>query len=168
MLIDEIMNTEMKVAMSDSSVHEAALSMYCNQINSMPVVDTNDRLVGMISEENILFAMYPGVNDFVAYERFDFEVIEKGYTRVLNQQVAGLMHEPGLCLPPAMPVLQAVSLMYLNNIRKVLITEEEKLVGIFTTGDVHRALFETGLATRPFKRDKDTERLSGWRGRHTH
>jgi len=156
MLIDEIMNTEVKVAMPDSSVHEAALNMYCNRINSMPVVDSNDRLVGMISEQNILCAMYPGVNDFVAYERFDFEAIEKGYARVLNQQVAGLMHEPGLCLPPTMPILQAVSLMYLNNIRKVLITEQEILVGIVTPGDVHRALFETGLVPRPFRRERGT------------
>lgn len=148
MRIGDIMNTDVKTAMPDSSIHEVAITMCFNRISGMPVVDVNDVVVGVISEKDILRAMYPGVNEYMEQGCLNFETLEESYTDVLNYHVAELMSDKVFSMTPGLPVLKAASIMCLNSIRRTPVSDKGRLVGIVTLGDVHKAVFQQSLARR--------------------
>lgn len=154
MRVGDIMITDVKIAMPESSIHEVAITMCFNRVSGLPVVDVNDAVVGVISEKDILKAMYPGVNEYMEQGRLDFETLENDYMDVLNCSVAELMSDRVLILTPDVPVLKAVSIMCLNSIRRMPVCEEGKLVGIISLGDVHKAIFQKSLANRAIHLDK--------------
>ncbi len=43
------------------------------------------------------------------------------------------------------PVLKAASMMWLKKIRRIPVTEGNKLIGIISMGDVHKAIFQDNL-----------------------
>jgi len=54
--------------------------------------------------------------------------------------------KPGLfTVTPDDPILKAVSIMCLKKIRRIPVAEGNKLVGIVSVGDVHKAIFQKQL-----------------------
>jgi len=151
MLVKNIMITNVRTTMPDSSVGEVAMVMCFNKISGMPVVDNNGILVGVISEKDILHAMYPKVNEFmgdgVGPLTIDFEKLESEYQDVINMKVKDLMTSNLFTVSDHEPVLRAVSIMGLKKIRRIPVVKDGKLVGIVSMGDVHKAIFQQNLAS---------------------
>ncbi|MCW9025602.1 MAG: CBS domain-containing protein [Gammaproteobacteria bacterium] len=145
MLVKEIMNTNVKVANLDTPVREIAVIMCFNKISGVPVVDGDNNIKGVISEKDILNAMYPNVDEFMQAGGYDFEKIENEYTDVLGRQVKDIM-KPGLfTVSSEEPILKAVSIMCAKKIRRIPVADNGKLVGIISIGDVHKAIFQKQL-----------------------
>lgn len=145
MLVQEIMHTDVKSATPDTLVREVAIVMCFNKISGMPVVDAENNIVGVISEKDVLKAMYPGVDEYMQSGRLDFETLEGEYRDVLNLKVGDLMTSKVCTVSPDAPVLKAVSLMCLHKIRRIPVAVKNKLVGIVSMGDVHKAIFTRNL-----------------------
>ena len=145
MLVKEIMNTNVKVAQLDTPIRELAVTMCFNKISGVPVVNENNDIVGVISEKDVLNAMYPKVDEYMQSGGYDFEQIEKEYTDVLGRQVKDII-KPGLfTVSPEDPILKAVSIMCAKKIRRIPVADNGKLVGIVSIGDVHKAIFQQHL-----------------------
>ena len=145
MLVKEIMNTNVKVAQLDTPIRELAVTMCFNKISGVPVVNEKNDLVGVISEKDVLNAMYPKVDEYMQSGGYDFEQIEKEYTDVLGRQVKDII-KPGLfTVSPDDPILKAVSIMCAKKIRRIPVADNGKLVGIVSIGDVHKAIFQQHL-----------------------
>lgn len=142
MLVKEIMHTNVRTASLDSSISDIAIIMCFNKISGMPVVGDNNKIIGIISEKDILNGMYPNVSNYMDTERVDFEVLEKEYHDLVSLSVGDLMTKNVFTVTPEDPVLQAVSVMWLNNIRRIPVTENSELKGIISLGDVHKAIFQ--------------------------
>lgn len=145
MLVQDIMHTDVKVAQPDTSVREVAIVMCFNKISGLPVVDDNKDIVGVISEKDILKAMYPGVDEYMQSGRLDFESLEGQYRDILSLKVRELMSTKIYTVSPDAPVLKAVSIMCLYKIRRIPVAVKGKLVGIISMGDVHKAIFTKNL-----------------------
>lgn len=143
MRVRDIMNTSVKTARPESRVRDVAILMCFNKISGVPVVDGNHRLVGMISEKDILFGMYPKMDEVTQCERYEnLEQLEDEYTDVLNLKVADLMTDKVFTVSPDVPILRATSVMFVHKIRRIPVIEGDKLVGIVSIGDVHKAVFK--------------------------
>jgi len=59
MLVKDIMTTAVKTAATADAVRDVATVMCFNKISGLPVVDGSQKLIGMISEKDILHAMFP-------------------------------------------------------------------------------------------------------------
>ena len=46
---------------------------------------------------------------------------------------------------PDMPILRAASMMWVRKIRRIPVIENNKVVGIISMGDVHKAVFQESL-----------------------
>jgi CBS domain-containing protein len=142
MLVKEIMNTNVRTARLDSSVSDVAIVMCFNKISGMPVVDDDEKIIGIISEKDILNGMYPNVTEYMETGRVDFEALEKEYHDLISLRVEDLMTKNVLTVTPEDPVLRAVSVMCVNRIRRIPVAEDGKLKGIISMGDVHKAIFQ--------------------------
>ena len=57
MLVDEVMTREVKTLHPDQTISEAVTELAANGISGAPVVDDNELLVGIITENDILNAL---------------------------------------------------------------------------------------------------------------
>ena len=141
MRVQDIMNQAVKTAAPDTSIREVAIQMCFNKISGMPVVTEEQKIVGIISEKDILHAMYPRVDDVMQGGRVDFEAMETEYCDVVNGQVSELMTSNVFTVEPDLPVLKAASIMFVKKIRRIPVAKDGQLLGIISIGDVHKAVF---------------------------
>jgi predicted transcriptional regulator len=142
MLVKDIMNTNVRTARPDSSINEVAIVMCFNKISGLPVIVNDNEIVGIISEKDILKAIYPNVSEFMESGRVDFEALENEYRDLINMKVEELMTPKVLTVTPEDPVLRAVSVMCVNKIRRIPVAVDGELHGIISMGDVHKAIFQ--------------------------
>ena len=146
MQVKDIMSSDVKTCQSGASIKEIATIMCFNKISGLPVVDEDDNVVGIISEKDVLFSLFPDMHEVMASgAKADFEDMEKDYSSVLTKTVDDLMTHSVASVSPDMPILRAASMMWVRKIRRIPVIENNKVVGIISMGDVHKAVFQESL-----------------------
>lgn len=149
MLVKEIMSEAVKTAKPESLIRDVAMVMCFNKISGMPVVDDEGKIVGMISEKDILWGMFPDLQDFMGNpELADFEAFERDYKDIVNLKVANLMTTRVYTVEPDMPVLKAAAMMFRHRLRRLPVARDGKVLGIISVGDVHKAIFQKNITNR--------------------
>lgn len=142
MLVKDVMTHPVKTIKPDTGLEEVTSLMCLKRYSGLPVVDDNQKLVGFIAERDILRYLFPSIKDIMAnMEAIDFESMENDYKKVLPLKAADLMIKGVITISPDLPILKAVSIMARNNFRRIPVAEEDKLVGMLSLGDIHRAIF---------------------------
>ena len=147
MKVSEIMTTGVKTAKQDTPVKEIANTMCFNKISGLPIVDDNDKIIGIVSEKDLLKRMFPDMDTIAKEGRPNFEEMEKGYADTLNLVAGDIMTRAVSAVTPDMPIMKAASMMCINQIRRIPVAENDKIVGIVSIGDVHKAIFQSSLNT---------------------
>ncbi len=146
MLVKDAMSTSVKTCSVDDSIKDIATVMCFNEISGLPVVDEDNNVLGIVSEKDVLSSMFPDMQDMLdSGGKPDFEEMEKDYKSILNNKVGDIMTKTVATVSPDMPVLRAASLMWVRKIRRIPVTEGNKLVGILSMGDVHKQIFKEAL-----------------------
>lgn len=146
MLVKDIMTTSVRSAKPEDMIRDVAHVMCFNKISGMPVVDEAGKIVGVISEKDILHGMFPKFHEIIENSGPpDFEAMERDYTNIVNLRVRDLMSPRVFTVGPDMPVLKGASIMFINRIRRIPVSDNGKLVGIVSIGDVHKAIFRMNL-----------------------
>jgi CBS domain-containing protein len=145
MRVGDIMTTAVQTISPGAQVQEAASVMCFNKISGLPVVDAERRLVGVVSEKDVLGAMYPDVGEAMQDRHVDLETVEYEYKDVLHLRVDQIMTRKVVSVSPSAPALKAVSIMSAYRIRRIPVVDDGRLVGILSMGDVHKAIFQKNL-----------------------
>lgn len=115
----------------DSSVYEVAKIMSEKSIGCIVVTD-NNAPVGIATERDILR-----------------RVVAKGLD-ASKIKMNEIMSKPLITINGGMPIINAIRVMEKNNVRRLLIVEKEKLIGIVTQRDLLRVLaFHVMISFRP-------------------
>jgi len=141
------MNTSVKSATADTPVRDIAAIMCFNKISGVPVIDSDNKLIGVLSEKDILRNMFPDIKTVMEQGGTpDFEAIELDYKDLLHRRVGEIMTQTVASVTPDMPLLKAASLMCSRQIRRIPVTDKDGvLLGIVSIGDVHKAIFQENL-----------------------
>lgn len=116
--VNEIMNQEVLAISSDATVAEAIHFLLEHQISGMPVTDSEGRLVGIISEFQLLETIYlPELND---------------------KPVSDLMTKDVLTIEPTARLSDAASLFIRHRIRRLPVVEDGKMIGVVSRRDLLR------------------------------
>ena len=146
MQVKDTMCTDVKTCKADTPIKDIATIMCFNKISGLPVVDGDNNVIGIISEKDILCSMFPDMKELVeSGAKANFEEMEKDYGSILSKTVDDLMTRVVASVSPDMPILRAASMMWLRKIRRIPVTENNKLVGILSMGDVHKSVFQDSL-----------------------
>ncbi len=147
MIVNDIMNTSVKTATADTPIRDIAAIMCFNKISGVPVIDSNNKLIGVLSEKDILRNMFPDVKEIMEQGgKPDFEAIEMDYKNILDKKVGDFMSQTVASVTPEMPLLKAASMMCVKQIRRIPVTDKDNtLLGIISIGDVHKAIFKENL-----------------------
>lgn len=142
MLVKEIMTRAVRTITPDTRLTEVASIMCLNRFSGLPVIEQKNTIVGILSEQDVLRYLFPDMEDIITgMGVFDFESREIEYKKVLPLKAADLMTQEPITVNPEMPILKAVSVMARRHFRRIPVADGNKLVGMVSLGDIHRAIF---------------------------
>ena len=146
----DIMIRSIRTAKEDHLVRSVAENICQEKISSMPVVDDDNHLVGIISEKDILKAMLPGYTEFLddPIQAQDFQAMERSYGNVLQRTVGELMVRTVYSVSTDDPVMKAAAQMDLHGFRRIpVLGQDKRLAGMISLSGIHQAIFKRELAT---------------------
>ena len=119
----QIMQTPVIAATPQASLRDLASRLVTNEFSGMPVADLDGRVVGVITEADILRALLEG-------------------KRLENLTARQVMTGPALTVDAKTPLEEVMNCLVEHKIVRVPVTAEGKLVGIIARRDLIRALIE--------------------------
>lgn len=146
MLVKDIMSRHVRSVTPDTPMREVVSAMTLYRVSGLPVLE-EDRLVGFIAEKDVLHHLFPSLEEAMNQGgTFDFEDMESNYSGVVNLNVSDLMSTGVIGVTEDMPVLKATSLMVRHRFRRIPVVDGDKLIGMMSLGDVHKAIFKKSIA----------------------
>jgi CBS domain-containing protein len=143
MKVRDIMNTNVFTAHADMPLKQVATRMLEYGISGMPIVDGEGRVVGVLSETDILFKertapVREGLVDWLVHYGEDPPAAK------LNARTAGqAMTSPAVTITPRRSVAEAAELMLDLGIDRLPVVDAGELVGIVTRADLVRAFIRS-------------------------
>ena len=115
---------------------KAAAYMAEHNVSSLPVVDVDNKLIGIITESDFLAAL--NINeDSAMTEMFDMIIRRKRPTKTRGTSVDGLMTRDPITIKQDDTVSRAIQVMDRNKIKRLVITDAEHHVqGIISRPDL--------------------------------
>ena len=140
MLVKEVM-TRRVVTVSPKDNFKKVLSTFLrHKISGAPVVNKNGKVVGIISEKDLLYSLFPTQEEF--YKDLDYHFHHKNAeleARKVSKLIASkLMTKKIVSVDPDDHVLRACSLLLIHHIRRLPVINKGKLVGFVTTDDLYK------------------------------
>ena len=143
MKVAEVMVTSVHSVGPDASVREVASMMLERRISGVPVVDEDGRILGMVSEGDLIrrpeietdHAPAGWLHVFLSDEERAREFVKSH-----GRKVRDVMTQPAICVAPDTPLAVVVRLMERHRVKRLPVVEHGRLVGLLTRADLLRAL----------------------------
>lgn len=142
MKAQDVMSVRVHTVRPEDLVSKAVALICRHRISGVPVVDKGGDLVGLISERDVLQAMYP--HKPALKTRRAPTRPSRGLRDLKRLRAADIMVREVITAPPEADLLLLASLMATRKIRRVPIVQRRRLVGIVSQGDVYRGIFQGG------------------------
>ena len=115
--VKEIMTRDVISISPKFSIRESVDVMTKNGIGSLPIVDKEDKLVGIVTERDFALALAGSLT---------------------TETVGDIMIKDVITTTPGTPIESCSKIMVRNNLRRIPVVEEGKLIGIVTSTDILR------------------------------
>lgn len=124
----------------DAFLEEVAEILAERDISGMPVIDSHDRVVGVISERDLACAL-GGPMVRLALRRHNEKPLH-GVAELPRgaRRAKSIMTTPALTVEPHQPLEEVARLMRVRQINRVPVVEDGRLLGLVTRGDVLAAI----------------------------
>ncbi len=145
MLVEDVMTKGARSVTEDTPIQEVASLMCLYRYSGLPVVE-GEKLIGFIAEKDVLAQLFPSVEDAMeGMATIDLKEKAREYKSIMSRRVGDLMTRGARTVSPDMPVLKAAIIMANNRFRRIPVAEGDRLVGMLSLGDIHKAIFHQSL-----------------------
>jgi CBS domain-containing protein len=132
--VRELMSERPRTVGPDVPLRSAVLEMLRAGLGGLPVVDESNRVIGMLSERELLRDLLshylPRAGDVNAPQP----------PAAARRTVRDIMTRQVLCVAPEQPLAEVASLMLNKDVERVPVVQDDRLVGFLTRGDIVRKL----------------------------
>ncbi len=144
----DIMATGVITLSVGQSLMEAFQTLQEHQITGAPVVNEESKLVGVLSQSDLLreafsneaFADFSPNSFYIGLPVFDGGALEGLMEKLDEMNVEEAMNHDVISVSPSDPVESLASKMRNHKVHRLIVAEDEKLVGIVTTFDLLKLL----------------------------
>lgn len=141
----EIMTREVIRIHVDTTVNEIARLLSEHRIGSLPVVDEEDRVIGIVSESDLFLKEkgmpFSAVKVPTLFQRWvDPDRLTEIYEGARHHTAADVMTTEVVCVDVEDTVGHAAWLMAQRDIKRIPVLENGKLAGIISRADIIRLL----------------------------
>lgn len=142
MLVEDVMSTSLKTVSPDTMMSEVVSMMCLYRLSGIPVVEDDNKLVGFISEKDVLNPMFPKIEDMMnGMATVDMTAALGTYCDVVEMKVSSLMTSSVITVSPDMQILKAAARMVGNRFRRIPVAVNDRLIGMLSLGDVHKSIY---------------------------
>ncbi|MFC8872895.1 CBS domain-containing protein [Streptomyces sp. NPDC057148] len=144
--VSDLMSDAVVRAQPGTPFKEIAHLLQEYDITAVPVVDEEDRPVGVVSEADLLRKMWGGEPDAPPG---DGVVSRPTDAKASATDAAGLMTSPAVCAREDWSVVDAARVMARHGIKRLLVVDEAgRLIGVVSRSDLLRVFLRTDRAIR--------------------
>jgi len=150
LMVKNLMTKDVFTVSPEMSVKEAAKLLFEREISGLPVVDEQKRVIGMLTEKDIINMAMPGYLQEKQYQDFAY-ILDTGpfwkkAAEADQLKVADIMRKEVLCVTEDMSVPEVARLMISKGVRRIPVLRAKKLVGIIARADIVKEIAkETGI-----------------------
>jgi CBS domain-containing protein len=148
----DVMVTNVITIQPDASVREVAKILLANRISAVPVVDKSDRLLGIVSEADLIHRAEIGTER--SSSRW-LELLVGNHTLAQNfikshaRRIADVMTRDVITVTASTPLGEIVRLFEKHRIKRVPVVDNGKIVGIVARANLLQALLRSQHDTSP-------------------
>jgi CBS domain-containing protein len=144
MLTCEVMTSGVATVRADAPITEAIALMEARRVSGLPVVDAYGRLVGVLTEGDLLRRIETGTAGQKRARWLDL-LLGPGrsageYVRTHSRRVEDLMTREVATVTERTPLEDVVALMERKHVKRVPVVRDGELVGVVSRADLVRAL----------------------------
>jgi CBS domain-containing protein len=141
MTIDNVMTRDVITVGPATPIHKAAQLMVEHGVSGLPVVDDDGRLVGIISEGDLILRQKRR-GERPWWRRFfeDGEQLAREYQGAMGTTVGEVMTSPVVSISPVWGIETAATILQNRRIRRLPVVLDGHLVGIVSRADLIKAL----------------------------
>jgi CBS domain-containing protein len=146
MIAKDIMSKNVITAFPDNTIEELAKILTGNNISGVPVVDRDNKVVGIVTEKDIMYRdtepRFPTGFEFLGAHIYlgGVKVYNDQLKKILATNVEELMTTNVICADENNDIKTVVDLMLKNNINRIpVLDSEQKLSGIISRADIVRS-----------------------------
>lgn len=154
MKVSDVMQKRVESVNPNASLLEVARIIFGYGINGVPV-SKGKKLVGMITEQDILDKFHPSMQEYVedyTHAR-DFEAMEENIGKILSLPAEKVMNKSVATVKPDTPLLKAEAMMKVREVGRLPVVDERgNLIGIVSKGDIFRTLVAGSI---PYAEDEE-------------
>jgi acetoin utilization protein AcuB len=140
MLVGERMTRNPVTIREDESIDDGLHLMRERKVRRLPVLDASGRMVGMVSDKDLLHAAPSPATSLSVYEL---------HYLLAKLTIKQVMSSPVVSVSPDTPIEEAARIMADNKIGGLPVLEAGELVGIVTETDIFKILVELLGARAP-------------------
>ena len=149
MRAEQIMMADVMTVHADTTIEEVARLLTTRRIGSIPVVDDENCVVGMVNDEELFTSEkgipFSAVRVPVLFEKWARpDRAAEIYTNARRNTVRDVMSHEFVCVDTNASVGHITQLMVERNLHRVLVTRNDRLAGIITRLDLIRVLANSG------------------------
>lgn len=141
--VGDIMVRDVVAVGPETAVREVATLMLERRISGVPVVDAERRVLGIVSEADLIrrpeietdHARTGWLGIFVSAEDR-----ARDFVKSHGRKAGEIMTRPAICVSPGTPLTEVVRLMERSRVKRLVVVEDGKLAGLVTRADLVRAL----------------------------
>jgi acetoin utilization protein AcuB len=133
MLVGERMTRNPVTVLEETSIDDALHLMRERKVRRLPVLDASGRMVGIVSDKDLLHASPSPATSLSVYEL---------HYLLSKLNIRSVMSSPVITVTPDTPLEEAARIMADNKIGGLPVVENDQLVGIITETDVFKILLE--------------------------
>lgn len=142
MIVEDVMSSSLKTVTPDTTMAEVVSMMCLYRLSGIPVVEDDNKLVGFISERDVLDPMFPKMEDMMdGIAAIDMTAALDKYSNVVGMKVDSLMTKSVISVEPDMEILKAAARMVGNRFRRIPVAVGDRLIGMLSLGDVHKSIY---------------------------
>ncbi|WP_405653334.1 CBS domain-containing protein [Streptomyces sp. NBC_00019] len=139
--VGSVMTTEVVRATYGTTFKEVARLLGDHRISGLPVVDEDEKVIGVISETDLLLRQAEAPDPYEPKKRFRLATLTRAGRRraaKARARTAGqLMSQPPITVPADDTIVEAARTMARHHIERLpVLDEEQRLVGIVTRRDL--------------------------------
>ena len=142
----DVMTTKLITIGQTTTVQEAARLMTENDVSALPVVDEQGRLLGILSEADLLHRKEIGtqtVRPWWVEAVTPSSTLAAEFVQAHGTEARELMSTRVVSAPPSAPLSEIATLMERRRVKRIPIVEDGRLIGVVSRANLVQALAAT-------------------------
>ena len=132
--VRDVMTDNPRTVLAETPLKEAARTLVRAGLGALPVIDDERRVVGMVSEREV-------IRHLLTTQVFSGADVRSSLSPLSGPKtVRDVMSRQVMCVAPEQPIAEVASLMSNKDVDRVPVVREGQLVGFLTRGDIVRKL----------------------------